>query len=146
MVRGEVVRLKNGKVVNPADLRRSAQRKLGHTYSLVYVEPDSEDVRGEMEVNEMHACVTDGIRSPYGLRTVQAWIWSVADLCWELQELKGWGKNALGSGWPSSNLCIAFAADRLWCFKPCGCNCWSTISMLPFGCSCLSCCCLLLLP
>ncbi|CAM9976153.1 unnamed protein product [Scytosiphon promiscuus] len=43
MVRGEVVRLKNGQVVNPADLRRSAQRKLGHTYSLVYLEPDSED-------------------------------------------------------------------------------------------------------
>ncbi|CAM9184426.1 unnamed protein product, partial [Hapterophycus canaliculatus] len=43
MVRGELVRLKNGQVVNPADLRRSAQRKLGHTYSVVYVEPDSED-------------------------------------------------------------------------------------------------------
>lgn len=45
MVRAELVRLKNGEVVNPAKLRRSAQRKLGHTYSLVYLEPDSEDVR-----------------------------------------------------------------------------------------------------
>eukprot|EP00903_Cladosiphon_okamuranus_P016049 g14818.t1 len=43
MVRAELVRVKNGEVVDPAKLRRSAQRKLGHTYSLVYLEPDSED-------------------------------------------------------------------------------------------------------
>lgn len=47
MVRAELVRVKNGEVVNPVKLRRSAQRKLGHTYSLVYQEPDSEDVRGQ---------------------------------------------------------------------------------------------------
>lgn len=49
MVRAELVRVKNGEVVNPAKLRRSAQRKLGHTYSLVYLEPDSEDVRRQRE-------------------------------------------------------------------------------------------------
>ncbi len=45
MVRAELVRLKNGQVVDPATLRRSAQRKLGHTYSVVYMEADSEEVR-----------------------------------------------------------------------------------------------------
>lgn len=44
MVRAELVRLKNGQVVDPATLRRSAQRKLGHTYSVVYMEADSEEV------------------------------------------------------------------------------------------------------
>ncbi|CBJ28968.1 hypothetical protein Esi_0127_0045 [Ectocarpus siliculosus] len=43
MVRGELVRVKNGEVVDPIKLRRSAQRKLGHSYNVVYLEPDSED-------------------------------------------------------------------------------------------------------
>ncbi|CAM9883811.1 unnamed protein product [Pylaiella littoralis] len=43
MVRADLVRLKNGQEIDPSRLRRSAQRKLGHTYSLIYVEPDSED-------------------------------------------------------------------------------------------------------
>ncbi|CAM9417293.1 unnamed protein product, partial [Ectocarpus sp. 4 AP-2014] len=43
MVRGELVRVKNGDVVDPIKLRRSAQRKLGHSYNVVYLEPDSED-------------------------------------------------------------------------------------------------------
>ncbi|CAB1120835.1 unnamed protein product [Ectocarpus sp. CCAP 1310/34] len=43
MVRGELVRVKNGEVVDPVKLRRSAQRKLGHSYNVVYLEPDSED-------------------------------------------------------------------------------------------------------
>lgn len=52
MVRAELVRLKNGQVVDPAVLRRSAQRKLGHTYSLVYLEPDSEEVTGAREKSQ----------------------------------------------------------------------------------------------
>lgn len=43
MIRGELVRVKNGAIVDPSKMRRSAQRKLGHTYAVVYTEPDSED-------------------------------------------------------------------------------------------------------
>lgn len=45
MIRGELVRVQNGAIVDPSKMRRSAQRKLGHTYAVVYTEPDSEDVR-----------------------------------------------------------------------------------------------------
>lgn len=45
MIRGEIVRLEDGKMVHPADLRTAAQERLGYTYSLVYVETDWEDVR-----------------------------------------------------------------------------------------------------
>ena len=44
MIRGELVRVKNGELADPSQMRRSAQRKLGHTYSIVYTQPDSEDV------------------------------------------------------------------------------------------------------
>ena len=44
MIRAEMVRVKNGEIVDTSTLRRSAQRKLGHTYAVVYTELDSEDV------------------------------------------------------------------------------------------------------
>lgn len=49
MVRADLVRVKSGDIVDPSTLRRSAQRKLGHSYALVYVEPDSVEVGA-------HAC------------------------------------------------------------------------------------------
>lgn len=44
MVRGELVRIKNGEIADPSTLRRSAQRKLGHSFAVVYLAPDSTDV------------------------------------------------------------------------------------------------------
>lgn len=45
MVRADMVRLKDGVIVDSSKMRRSAQRKLGHSYAVIYMEPDSEDVR-----------------------------------------------------------------------------------------------------
>ena len=41
-----MVRVRNGEIVsNYTKLKRAIQRKLGHSYAIVYMEPDSEDVR-----------------------------------------------------------------------------------------------------
>eukprot|EP00904_Undaria_pinnatifida_P011061 jgi/Undpi1/7085/HiC_scaffold_22.g09559.m1 len=55
MIRGELVRVKNGELADPSQMRRSAQRKLGHTYSIVYTQPDSEDAERKAAIEKKAA-------------------------------------------------------------------------------------------
>ncbi|CAM9756903.1 unnamed protein product, partial [Ascophyllum nodosum] len=44
LIRADMVRVRNGEIVsNYTKLKRAIQRKLGHSYAIVYMEPDSED-------------------------------------------------------------------------------------------------------